>query len=133
MAIQQLLTDTYYGLDFEKGYLKIDELIIRLFDNKVRIDLRGYASVEARKKVNDYVTAKEELLELRRDPESDDEKITELENKLSHRPIGIYRDKIELTYDDFLPFLKTFDKEGLLAAGYNYIKTIDKYKNSIDV
>ena len=134
MALTMILTNTdvNYGTSFDTAYLRVDEVLIKPNKNEIRIDLRGYATAEARELVNVYVLKREELDALRKDPESDDEEIERLENELGNKPIGIYRDRLTITFDDFIPHCTNFTKDDIIAGCYTYLKTLDKYLSAVD-
>ncbi len=133
MAIQKAITESNYGMTFEQGYLKIAEVLVRPLRGDVRIDLRAYASAEAREKIREFDIKKEEFKALRKDPNSDDIEIRRLEDELGKKPIGIFKERMTIDFDEFASFCEGFSKDQIIAGSYLYVKSLDNYKDAIDI
>lgn len=133
MAIEQKLNNTNYGITFDRAYLKVMDVLLKPNNNQVRIDLRGYASKEARDSINGYEEKRRQLDAIRFNPNSSDEEIRRLEDELGKKPVGVYRDRIEAHFSDIEPFCTGFSREKILEACYLYIKSLDRYKDAQDV
>ena len=132
MAITKSIDDTNYGYVFEEAYLRIGEVMIRPYHDEVRIDLRGYADANARDSLDRFDEMKAAFKKAHNDSEEEDFKIKEMTEALGKKPIGIYRDIILLTFNKFCEYCTEFSKDKILAGAYTYVKTLDKYKESID-
>ena len=133
MAIEQAITDTNYGITFDNAYLRVGEVLIKPAKDEVRIDLRGYATAAARDLIAVFEAKRIELDAMRLDPESDNQAITDLENEMGQKPIGIYKERITITFEEFEPHCTGFTKDEIITGCYLYIKTLDKYIDGTDV
>jgi hypothetical protein len=159
MAIKNKLTketkENYYGFDFKETYFKIENIKVDIERNKIDIHVRGYASPEARdiekqwenrrqqikekrEKIQILSSKRKELTSKKDEKEieklnkkidklhEEKDKLTEEENN-SSRVIGIYKEIIKCSLDDLT--IKSFTKDGLKTAAYNYLKeNIDLFK-----
>ena len=158
MAIKNKLDkdmkENYYGFNFEETYFKIENIRIDIERNQVNIEVRGYASPEARQLEKDYDNIEKEIKDLKverkelfnKNKEKEnktektnttyekkisgiDDKIEKLEKNReeSSRVIGIYKEIFKCSLNDMN--IKSFDKDGLKTAAYNYLKNnLDLFK-----
>lgn len=148
------MKENYYGFNFDETYFKIENIRIDTERNQVNIEVRGYASSEARQLEKDYDNNLSELKNLkshlrelrnkRTEKEDKTQKIDTMYNKeiekiekdveqlekkkdSSSRVVGIYKEIFKCSLDDLN--VESFNKDKLKTAAYNYLKeNIDLFK-----
>jgi hypothetical protein len=149
LQLKLLRSATNYGFDFKNAYVLVADIVDHSSDGFWRVLLRGYADKDARDLVTSFDQMKADLKVKMADPKISEKDIAALTDSLGQKPIGIYRDAIDIPVDkviskfyDYFSSMVTANKgvvtkdiyiQAKKSACYDYIKTLSSYSAAKDV